>query len=79
MLMKKTNEVANFRKSFKFYVIGFILTLLYVAYTGYFNYGFVTLELLIGAMFFVFLGIVVYLGAMILELQREIEEIRNNE
>ena len=71
--MKKTGEIANFRKYFIFYIAGFLVVMAYTVLIGYYTFGLVTLELLVGAMFMVFLGVIVYLGSLIIELDRKIE------
>lgn len=71
--MKKNTEIRNFRKYFIFYVVGFILVSMYSLFVGYSTYGLVTIELLVGAMFVVFLGVIVYLGSLIIELDKKIQ------
>jgi len=73
--MRKNSEISNFRNNYKFYVWLLILVIVYTGFVGFVLRGVVSLELLVAGLFLVFLALTVYLGSLIIELDKKIEEL----
>lgn len=73
-----STELNSFKKYYKWFVWGLISVVLMTIAIWYLYEGELSFEFVVGVSFITFLSTVVYLGAMIIQLMNEIEELRNS-
>lgn len=75
----KNSEIKKLKRFYKFYVGALVFVLLYSIASYFWTMPFLSVEFIVGVVFLSLLGSIVYLGSMIIELDRRLEKIENTE
>lgn len=70
-------EILNFKKYYKWYVIALVLAIIATLGVYYLTNAQLTTEFVIAVFFISFLSSIVYMGALIIQLQKELDEVKS--